>query len=204
LALLNSSIEIFSYRSVQAIIDYKFEIAKPQIQTKLLLPFLGYLLTFTFFFEITFNDHNQNTASPKLQVTTIVTQFFIISFSSYFLWHHFTLFRSRIGYWNIACLWSIMDLIPVLANLISIAIFFLASNQKSTLQYQRPIYGFATLAIWFKVFYFLRMYEEIGHLVRNIFQIIWVMRYFFIMFMFWLIMFTSAFYALTPNSTLAQ
>ena len=31
LALLNSSIEIFSYRSVQAIIDYKFEITKPQI-----------------------------------------------------------------------------------------------------------------------------------------------------------------------------
>ena len=97
-----------------------------------------------------------------------------------------------------------MDLIPVLANLVSIAIFFLVSDTRATLQFQRPIYGFATLAIWFKVFYFLRMYEEIGHLVRNIFQIIWVMRYFFIMFMFWLIMFTSAFYALTPNTNLMK
>jgi hypothetical protein len=46
------------------------------------------------------------------------------------------------------------------------------------------------------VFYFLRIFRDIGHLVLMIFNVIYEMRFFFILFFCFIIAFSTAFYAL--------
>ena len=65
--------------------------------------------------------------------------------------------------------------------------------------YQRPLYGLATLFLWLKVFYFLRIFKQIGHLVRMIFAVMFQMRFFFVVFGFFVLAFTNAFYALSDT-----
>ena len=64
------------------------------------------------------------------------------------------------------------------------------------LSVQRPIYAFATLFLWVKVFYFLRIFRDIGHLVLMIFNVIYLMRFFFVVLFCFVIAFATAFYAL--------
>ena len=49
--------------------------------------------------------------------------------------------------------------------------------------------------LFLKCFYFLRYFREIGHLVRMIFQVIYQMRYFFVVFASLIFTFSGAFYA---------
>ena len=65
------------------------------------------------------------------------------------------------------------------------------------LEIQRPIYACATLFLFMKMFYFLRYFRELGHLVRMVFTVMYLMRYFFIVFFAFLFTFASAFYAFT-------
>ena len=55
MALLKCGSDIFQYRSIQAIIEYKWEIAEPVIIKWLCMPFLGYLIVFQAYLEILFN-----------------------------------------------------------------------------------------------------------------------------------------------------
>jgi len=69
------------------------------------------------------------------------------------------------------------------------------------LVYQRPLYGIATLFLWMKVFYFMRIFRDVGHLVRMIFQIIRQMRFFFIVFAMFIFAFSTTFYVLMADSS---
>ena len=113
---------------------------------------------------------------------------------------------------SVAMLWSWVDLIPLMANLLSIAISIYKEIQlrthtvvigvagdeaaKDLVYFQRPIYSFAVVFLWLKVFYYLRIFREVGHLIRMIFAIIHQMRYFFIVFFLFILSLGNAFYAL--------
>ena len=93
-------------------------------------------------------------------------------------------------------IWSSVDLVPLLVNLVSICIQL--SNDYDSgylLEIQKPIYACATLFLFLKLFYFLRYFREIGHLVRMIFNVMFLMRYFFVVFFCFIFTFASAFYA---------
>ncbi len=101
-----------------------------------------------------------------------------------------------------AFLWSSADLVPLMANLVSIGISA-ASNFKdnANLELMKLIYAIATLFLFLKFFYYLRYYREIGHLVRLIFNVMYLMRYFFVVFSCFIITFASAFYAFTGGES---
>jgi len=91
--------------------------------------------------------------------------------------------------------------VPLAANLVSIAIEITHRGEfDNNLDLQRPIYAFATLFLWVKVFYFLRIFRDIGHLVLMIFNVIYLMRFFFFVFFCFVIAFATAFYALTASN----
>ena len=52
----------------------------------------------------------------------------------------------------------------------------------------KPIYACATLFLFLKLFYFLRYFREIGHLIRMVFEVMYLMRFFFIVFFFFMIL----------------
>lgn len=71
-----------------------------------------------------------------------------------------------------AMLWSSFDMVPLMANLISIGIgCFNKGDTRGMIEVQKPIYACATLFLFLKIFYFLRIFREIGHLVRMVFSI---------------------------------
>lgn len=99
---------------------------------------------------------------------------------------------------NANFLWSSADLIPLMANLVSIGISVSNNFEDSThLELMKLIYAIATLFLFLKLFYYLRYYREIGHLVRLIFNVMYLMRFFFVVFTFFILAFSSAFYAFT-------
>ena len=101
-----------------------------------------------------------------------------------------------------AMLWSSVDLVPLLANLVSIFIsLFQDKDHNSMIEIFKPIYACATLFLFLKLFYFLRYFREIGHLVRMVFTVMYQMRFFFVLFFCFIITFSSAFYAFTGGQT---
>ena len=68
------------------------------------------------------------------------------------------------------------------------------------IEIQKPIYACATLFLFLKLFYFLRYFREIGHLIRLIFNVMYQMRYFFFVFFCFVFTFASAFYAFTGGN----
>ena len=98
-----------------------------------------------------------------------------------------------------ALLWSSVDLVPLMANLVSIVIGikYSGDSQGELLEIQKPIYACATLFLFLKMFYFLRYFREIGHLIRLIFNVMHSMRFFFVVFFCFVATFACAFYAFT-------
>ena len=95
-------------------------------------------------------------------------------------------------------MWGSVDLVPLFANLASIVISLINKGDiHQMIEIQKPIYAAATLFLFLKLFYFLRYFREIGHLVRLIFNVMFQMRFFFFVFFCFVFTFASAFYAFT-------
>lgn len=62
---------------------------------------------------------------------------------------------------------------------------------------QRPLYAFATLIIWLKSLYYLRIFRNVGYLTSMILQVIQDMVYFFIILIMSLFAFGNSFYVLS-------
>ena len=128
----------------------------------------------------------------------IVTQTLLLVFAIYFIQLHvrqIILHNCKI---SLAMLWSCVDMVPLLANLASIVIsIHNRGGPHSMIEVQKPIYACATLFLFLKLFYFLRYFREIGHLIRMVFTVMYLMRFFFIVFFCFIITFSSAFYAFT-------
>eukprot|EP00352_Strombidinopsis_acuminata_P000706 CAMPEP_0176346320 /NCGR_PEP_ID=MMETSP0126-20121128/6152_1 /TAXON_ID=141414 ORGANISM="Strombidinopsis acuminatum, Strain SPMC142" /NCGR_SAMPLE_ID=MMETSP0126 /ASSEMBLY_ACC=CAM_ASM_000229 /LENGTH=211 /DNA_ID=CAMNT_0017693803 /DNA_START=2254 /DNA_END=2889 /DNA_ORIENTATION=- len=96
-----------------------------------------------------------------------------------------------------AMAWSLADVIPLVANLISIGFEISSMEDETYIRWSRPLYGMATLFLWLKVFYFLRMFRDFGQLVLMIFTVIGQMGTFFAVFFFFIIAFGNTFYSLS-------
>ena len=128
----------------------------------------------------------------------IVTQALLLVFAIYFIQLHVRQIVLHKCKMTMAMLWSSVDLVPLLANLVSIAISIInRGGGKSMIEIMKPIYACATLFLFLKLFYFLRYFREIGHLIRMVFEVMYLMRFFFIVFFCFIFTFASAFYAFT-------
>mmetsp|Transcript_115265 Transcript_115265/g.159933 ORF Transcript_115265/g.159933 Transcript_115265/m.159933 type:complete len:248 (+) Transcript_115265:1324-2067(+) len=122
----------------------------------------------------------------------------LLMFALYFLSHHFIQLKERhYHFFSMAMAWSLADVIPLVANLISIGFEISSMEDETYIRWSRPLYGMATLFLWLKVFYFLRMFRDFGQLVLMIFTVIGQMGTFFAVFFFFIIAFGNTFYSLS-------
>ena len=116
---------IFSHHSIQALIEYKWEVAKPAIIKWLLLPFLGYLVTFQLYLQYLFTNRlvTMEPDHENFKIYVYSTQGLLLIFAIYLFNQHFkTLRLYDYRFDSTAMLWSMVDLIPLMANCISIII----------------------------------------------------------------------------------
>lgn len=199
LSLSRCDISIFSHPSIQALIEYNWESTKCVIIVWLFLPFMGYLVTYMIFLEILFRTESVDSEWERhIAIYTVITQALLLVFAIFFIHLHVRQVVMRGFVIDSAVLWSSVDLIPLLANLASIVIAFMHDNDQNTMiEVQKPIYAAATLFLFLKLFYFLRYFREIGHLIRMIFTVMHQMRFFFIVFFCFILTFSCSFYAFT-------
>lgn len=66
---------------------------------------------------------------------------------------------------------------------------------------QRPLFAVATLIMWLKAIYYLRIFRNVGYLTSLIMQVIVDIRYFIVILMMSIFAFGNAFYMLSMNNT---
>ena len=64
---------------------------------------------------------------------------------------------------------------------------------------QRPLFAFATLIIWLKSLYYLRIFRNVGYLTSMIIQVIKDMTYFFVILVISIFAFGNSFYVLSQS-----
>ena len=199
MGLSNCDISIFANKSIQSLLEYSWESTRNAIFGWLFLPFLGYFIMYMVFLELLFAaDPEDEDQARNMKIYMSVTQALLLIFAIYFIQLHIRQFIMHGFHWNSAMLWSSFDLVPLMANLASIVISIVNKGETSSmLEIQKPIYACATLFLFLKAFYFLRYFREIGNLVRMVFQVMYQMRFFFVVFFCFIFTFASAFYALT-------
>ena len=120
----------------------------------------------------------------------------IVVMSMYFLGLEMLQIKAEgLGYFN--SVWNFIDLIP---PLIQISIVFLTYqgiindmtdvNQKTSIAILLSI---ASLCLWFRFLYFLRIFDGTGFLIRAILAVIVDMKYFFLILMITIIAFGDSF-----------
>ena len=204
LSLTNCEISIFSFKSVQVLLEYTWDSTRCVIISWLFLPFFGYVILYMVFLEILFRtDVNDDTTD--LTTYTMVTQAFLLIFAIYFIQLHARQIILQKCQVSTAMVWSSVDLVPLVVNLASICIQ-VSNNYEGgyLLEVQKPIYACATLFLFLKMFYFLRYFREIGHLVRMIFNVMYQMRFFFVVFACFVFTFACAFYAFAGGENLGD
>jgi len=95
-------------------------------------------------------------------------------------------------------IWNYFDIIPP----IIIPLIIIQDFLRIKYDFQHTIHSFASMFMWFKFLYFLRIFKETGYLIRMIVEVIKDMRIFFIVLMVVLCAFADAFLSLSnANST---
>jgi hypothetical protein len=135
MTLIESDISIFGFKSIQRLIDYKWEIAYPHVVKWCLIPFTCYLVSFEFYLSILFNSAEQAVTSEVdddvyfNMIYNYGTQFELVLFSAYFMHQHYNQMRRRdCRVCNMTTLWGSFELVPMMANVTSIILGFVIED----------------------------------------------------------------------------
>ena len=92
--------------------------------------------------------------------------------------------------------WNLLDIISTILNIATVLVDILDGNEQDA----NAIACVAVLVLWFRFFYFLRVFSGTAYLVRMILAIIKEMRYFMLALIITIITFTNTFFILGRNS----
>jgi len=73
-------------------------------------------------------------------------------------------------------IWNYIDIIPPVGIFASLALELFASSRM--LEVKTTINALTTFFMWFKLLYFMRIFQNTGYLIRSIVEVISDMRYF--------------------------
>lgn len=88
-----------------------------------------------------------------------------------------------------------MDLTSLILNAIIVGFNIADYSVKDS----TAIASVAVILMWFKAFYFLRAFEQTSYLIRMIIEIVWDVRWFFLIFVVGVLGFANVFYVLVNN-----
>lgn len=177
-------LELFDLDLIQRIILFKWPITKEHMTYYLLLPHFGYLITNIAFTSNLLHDRlNSDRVRGNWIFNTIVEESMLI-FSGYFLSMEILQMRAEGYEYFKKIVWNGLDLIPptVQLTMISLQALGYLHHINTNVKFAKPMFAIAmsisTMFIWLKLWYFLRIFESTGFLVRAILIVISEMRYF--------------------------
>ena len=157
-----------------------------------------YFATFIFYVSYTIDkrvEEQENNIEDKyfdlnlgFRIATIVFLSFFLFVEVMEVWFH------KLDYFF--DFWNILDLASLGMN-ISIVVLDWLERDEATIN---AISSVAVLLIWFKLFYFLRIFFRTAHLIWMIIEIVWDMRYFVLVLFIAVVAFANTFYVLGENS----
>ena len=198
---------IFKYKSIRALVSFRWGLTKQFVRDKQLAPYAGFFLAYLVYaFIILPWDRNFRAKSeadreyPLLFAIIDKTWLLLLCvFSLYFLhqeWRSIKLdgcayFTSTNSFWNYC------DVLPPI-GIITITILDFFSHESSaddamvTVRY--GIQGLVCFGMWLKIFYFLRIYRDTGFFVNMFIKVVYEIKVFFLLYVLILCAFAFTFY----------
>uniref|UniRef100_A0A7S3JKB8 Ion transport domain-containing protein n=1 Tax=Euplotes harpa TaxID=151035 RepID=A0A7S3JKB8_9SPIT len=190
------NINIFSQSIIRDIILFQWSFFKKMIILKLLVPYLCYFLIFCLY--ATYLLKNQNDESDKNGVYHIFSWIFgaiILVFNVFWAYIEVTqMMFHKLDY--LTSFWNLLDLSSVALNSAVVIMDFADADFKNT----NRVAAISVLILYFKLFYFLRVFFVTAYLVRMIIEIVIDMKNFVLVLIISIMAFGNSYYILGRNS----
>jgi hypothetical protein len=195
--LSESEVHIFGQSIIRDIVLFQWKYFKEVIILKLFLPYVIYFITFclytTWLLERRFSENDDG---GKYDITCYCIGTVILIFNLFWayvemrqIWFH--------GLDYVKSFWNMLDLFSVIMNTTVVIMNFSDASFANT----NRVAAISVLVLYFKLFYFLRIFFATAYLVRMIIEIIKDMQFFVGVLMIATIAFGNAFYILGRNSS---
>eukprot|EP00347_Sterkiella_histriomuscorum_P010355 403376619 len=198
-----SNMDLFACRSVQALIDYKWPLVREYTIKILFVPFIFYQALWIIYSNV-FNG--QMDESPEdLDITEKVIIALLYVFSIYFLFNESRQIINQ-GFRYLLSAWNYTDLLPpvFIITVISLHIVIYLKEKNDSAydpnNFIETIHSVASLLMWAKLLYFLRIFYSTGYLIRMISNVVWDMKIFLLILFLMYFGFGEAFLRLSEAS----
>ena len=191
------NIRIFEHDIIKDIVLFQWSYFKIHIILKLLIPYLIYFLIFVL--HVTFIIKNEYAESKgenrPFHISAWVFGSVILIFNVFWAYVEFTqmMFHKSVYFKSF---WNLLDLSSVVLNT---AVVIMEFSTADFAQINR-VSSVSVLILYFKIFYFLRIFFETGYLVRMIIEIVKDMRNFVLILLISVFAFANSYYILGRNS----
>ena len=188
--------KLFGIEVIKDIILMLWSYFKMHIIFKLLVPYFLYFIIFlvhtTYIIK---NEHYESSESQPYHIAAWVFGVTILVFNVYWAYVEFTqMLFHKIGYFK--SFWNVLDLVSVIMNSAVVIMEFSGAKFENI----NRVASVSVLILYFKIFYFLRIFFETGYLVRMIIEIVIDMRNFVVVLLIAIMAFGNSYYILGRNA----
>lgn len=193
-------LELFELDITKKIIEFQWPIIRQQIIYYLFIPFVSFLTAMVVF--TTFLLHGRVNGEESNWIENMIINEVLVVIALYFLRLEFMQMKND-GLRNyFSSFWNIVDIIPItiIITIFTIRSYGIMSNMdheseegKKNREVYACLFSFATLLLWFKFLYFLRIFENFGFLIRAIIQVMIDMQFFIVILLLVTIAFGDSF-----------
>eukprot|EP00347_Sterkiella_histriomuscorum_P006211 403353636 len=180
-----SKLELFKLDIIQALIQYKWDQARKYTLLWLFIPFLIYHGAFiaysnVFNGQVSYQNDEGKSNGDNMKNGQIALAVILYVLSVYFLTNEIRqVINNGVEYFF--SVWNYIDVLPIILIIIVISSHLSQQyNEDNNEPYNFliTIHSVASLLMWLKLLYFLRLFQSTGYLVRTIIAVIYEMRIF--------------------------
>ena len=190
------NIHIFGQNIIRDIILFEWAYFKRVIFWKLFIPYLIYFVMFciytTWLLERQFNEED---TSGGYHIASYVIGCVILLFNCFWAYIESRQIMFH-GFDYLKSFWNMLDTFSVIMNTTVVIMDFATASFENT----NRVAAVSVLVLYFKLFYFLRIFFATAYLVRMIIEIMLDMKFFVSVLMIATLAFGNAFYILGRNS----
>jgi hypothetical protein len=185
---------MFAKKQVQVFLSALWDRMFYKYLMKLCMPFVFYAIGFALSVSVVRFDQGRGFSYYKSGAFGASFVCFCSTFSNYIYIELSQISRQKSDYFK--DVWNILDLLSLGLCGVTYAGMMLSYFDEKTFN---VLAAFATLSLWFKTFYWIRMFQEFGVFVRIITEIVADIKIFTIMLIFTVAGFASTMYFLNLN-----
>lgn len=195
-----SNINIFGQDIIRDIVLFQWSYFKQAIIYKLLVPYMIYFIIFCLYATwILYEQNLEKDDSGPYHIVAYILGAIILIFNFFWGYVEITqMFFHKMEY--IKSFWNMLDLSSVILNSTVVILEFAEADYEDI----NRVSSISVLILYFKLFYFLRIFSATAYLVRMIIEIVLDMKFFVSVLMIATIAFANSFYILGRNSSAAD